>query len=597
MSDSHNEEWSEESKNSLPQDSSGGGRASEGLGASSLEERALEGELEAETSLVPSSEEVLSSEDQPATTLASLTPELALVFGDVPEGMQLTSLEDLPRQDVALLERALGQGSALASIAGTAYLALNKAKGLYRLSRESQEILASGGQLVMSGDGFLGAIRAAGSSEIIAQARWIPAVGPQAALAAVAATTISMWTMQAELERIGKSVKEVQQSLDRIEQRMDADEQHQVEGLTTTLGRAMRTAEAEGKVTQTTWDPVSDTLKDIDKLKVGIQGRLNVHVESLGEPASKMWMDYLEESKDSLVEDLYRQLYILRLAAQYRWLAAGRAIERAKADPGERESAQGQLDQLRDEMSKDIRAYRDVVDAVWRGLHFNYELKQRQRNLLPWRKDVGETLSGVMEDISPIAQYLELRPSPIEEKGVQGLRGSELNWEDYLHSFQFVLREGEELLALTEVLDAGGVDSRDRLVKNSKMLNIAGQFDVMSGMAKLVGSSALRGTTAVLVLTNERLGVLDQAAFAEDPSAAHWWDLNELEGFRIRKNLQMNRVLGAVVYSALLWRASDGEQTWYFKKDLSSMTVEGFREALDKARSRASQTSLAVIEA
>lgn len=206
-------------------------------------------------------------------------------------------------------------------------------------------------------------------------------------------------------------------------------------------------------------------------------------------------------------------------------------------------------------------------------------------------------MTKVVKQISPIAQYLELGPRPIEETKVLGLQGSGLRLEDSLASFQYVLREGEDLLAMTKVLDAGGVDSRDRFVGEVKILNVTGKFDVMPGMAKLAGSSAFRGTSAVLALTSERLGVLDQAAFTEDPSAAQWWELGELEGFRIRKNLQMNRVLGAVVYSALSWRAGDEEQTWYFKKDLSSMTVEGFREALDKARSRASQTSLPAIEA
>src|SRR5699024_11391121 len=67
------------------------------------------------------------------TTLVEVSPGMAVVLGQVPEGLQLVDFGVVPAIDRAQLNQALGSVGNLATISGNLAEAATKAQGLFRV--------------------------------------------------------------------------------------------------------------------------------------------------------------------------------------------------------------------------------------------------------------------------------------------------------------------------------------------------------------------------------------------------------------------------------------------------------------------------------
>lgn len=107
-----------------------------------------------------------------STTLVEVTPGVAVVFGEVPDGLELISLDMVPSFDRAQLSTALGSVGNAGTIVGNVAEAGASAQGLFRVNDATLSLLKSGGQMAAKDGAKLGAIFKNG--ELVAQARFIP---------------------------------------------------------------------------------------------------------------------------------------------------------------------------------------------------------------------------------------------------------------------------------------------------------------------------------------------------------------------------------------------------------------------------------------
>lgn len=163
----------------------------------------------------PGSDEIVDEEDgqvrfdalEPAasTTLVEVTPGVAVVFGEVPDGLELTSLDMVPSFDRAELSTVLGSLGNAGTIAGNVAEAVSSAQGLFRVDQATMSLLKSGGQMAGKDGAKLGAIFKDG--ELVAQARFIPvSMTPAMAIAAIG-PAIAMIALQMQLGEISGLVR------------------------------------------------------------------------------------------------------------------------------------------------------------------------------------------------------------------------------------------------------------------------------------------------------------------------------------------------------------------------------------------------------
>ena len=140
-----------------------------------------------------------------STILMEVADDVVVLFGEVPEGVELVDLDLIPEYDRTQLSRALGSIGNAGTIAGNIAEAVTRAQGLFRLNEATFSLLRSGGELAAKDGAKLGAILKNG--HVIAQARFIPvSVTATAAIAAIG-PAVAMIALQMQLGEISSLVR------------------------------------------------------------------------------------------------------------------------------------------------------------------------------------------------------------------------------------------------------------------------------------------------------------------------------------------------------------------------------------------------------
>ena len=140
-----------------------------------------------------------------STILVEVTPGVAVVFGEVPDGLELISLDMVPSFDRAQLSTALGSLGNAGTIVGNVAEAVSSAQGLFRVNDATLSLLKSGGQMAAKDGAKLGAIFKNG--ELVAQARFIPASMTAATAIAAIGPAVAMIALQMQLGEISGLVR------------------------------------------------------------------------------------------------------------------------------------------------------------------------------------------------------------------------------------------------------------------------------------------------------------------------------------------------------------------------------------------------------
>lgn len=395
-----------------------------------------------------------------STTLIEVTPGVAVVFGEVPPGIELFSLDILPYSDRAQLSTALGSLGNAGTIAGNLGAAAANAQGLFRVNDATMTLLKSGGEMAAKDGAKLGAIVRNG--QIVAQARFIPvALTPATALAAIG-PAVAMIALQIQISEVSSLVQSNIQLSSKTLKAIRNEQLAELDGLVKSVNRAMKEAHELDSMTASVWEPIASIGSNIDKQSSLYRGKVENHTEELRVLDGHARSQYLQLNAEEIVFDTYALLSTLRVHAEYQALRA--AIARTRSINGESESQLFDLitRQIPAEIEGSLLEVRQLANSLVRELRMITDLPGRATRTLTKNRKRAEnsklTSQKVLDAIGPlVAVLLPEAQTPAVPDAVCAPADFDLN--PYLHALSFSLEDGEILLNVAFPYGVGNSNS------------------------------------------------------------------------------------------------------------------------------------------
>lgn len=396
-----------------------------------------------------------------STALVEVLPGTALVFGQVPEGLELLPPALGALNEFGDLTRAIGSASSILNVAGQATQGLQTAQGLVRLAPETVRLLNAGATPLKSGGYNLGSVAGA-NGQIAAQVRWLPATGAGAVgMIAAVAPAIAMMAMQAQLDELTSLAKRNLELTEAVLSTLQHEQWAELVGLEQAVSRALDEAHAIGQVTPLLWENISGSEAALRKHCELYRRHVQRHTAELArrnKPGDLR--DYLERQRTAIFIDLRSLLVAHRSTFQYQVLRLERVRAGAEADVREAallkaiaERAQADYVQITDETVP-------LIDALNRELHLAAEVSTGKRSL-PFgggRKDaaaVARMSQDLLDAVDRLAGLLGAAESPGLPEPEYVDPGDRL--DDDLRILRWHLERGERLLAIATADGPGGI--------------------------------------------------------------------------------------------------------------------------------------------
>ncbi|WP_396643604.1 hypothetical protein, partial [Microbacterium sp.] len=249
------------------------------------------------------------------TTLVEVTPGVAVVFGEVPDGLELISLDMVPSFDRAQLSTALGSFGNAGTIVGNVAEAVSSAQGLFRVNDATLSLLKSGGQMAAKDGAKLGAIFKNG--ELVAQARFIPASMTAATAIAAIGPAVAMIALQMQLGEISGLVRSNIQLTTQTLKAIRNEQWAELEGLAESVDEAVKETRELDAITDSVWEPIAPSGPNIRKQLKLYRKNVAGHVQELGKLDGRARRQYLESNAEAIVFDTYALLSSLKTHAEY----------------------------------------------------------------------------------------------------------------------------------------------------------------------------------------------------------------------------------------------------------------------------------------
>lgn len=174
------------------------------------------------------------------TTLVEISPGMAAVLGEVPDGLQLVDFGVVPAFDRAQLNQALGSVGNLATISGNLAEAAASAQGLFRVNDATLSLLKSGAEMATKDGAKLGAIFKNG--ELVAQARFVPASMTAGTAIGAIGPAVAMLALQMQLTEVSNLVRENIALTSETLKTIQHDQWAELTGLSVNIERAVSEA-------------------------------------------------------------------------------------------------------------------------------------------------------------------------------------------------------------------------------------------------------------------------------------------------------------------------------------------------------------------
>ena len=228
-----------------------------------------------------------------STILMEVADDVVVLFGEIPEGVELLDLGLIPEHDRTQLSRALGSIGNAGTIAGNIAETATSAQGLFRLNEATFSLLRSGGELAAKDGAKLGAILKDG--KVIAQARFTPQT--------LKAIRNEQWS---ELEGLADSIDDASQKVREI-----------------------------GTLTDTLWESIAPMGQPTRKQTRLYRKNVTGHIQEIRKSDGHARRQYLESNAEAIVFETYALLTSLKTHATYQALMAARARKRSETDENE----------------------------------------------------------------------------------------------------------------------------------------------------------------------------------------------------------------------------------------------------------------------
>lgn len=509
------------------------------------------------------------------TTLIEVSPGLAVVLGEAPEGLDLIDLDLIPSADQQSLAAALTAVGTSSGAAGSVSTAMQSVEGLYRLSDESMQLIRSGAELASKDGAKLGTLMK--NSQVHKQALFIPVTNPSVATVVTSlGPTIAMMGLQMQLGEITRlaqtNIALTKQTLKTIRN----EQWSELQGLVEAINEATAEARAIDDMTETVWEPVAASGPLIRKQLKLYRRNVSDHLKALRTLKGKARREFLENNASALVFDTHALLSSLKAYSQYQGLRAALARTRIDTDSSEKKLFERITSTTPTELTESLDEVRELTDALTRELRIIAELPGRKAiPLTRKRRDARAsrlTSKQLLAAIEPLADKLhpavELPDSPAVVCAPE-----DIDLEPYLKILRWFLEDGEELRAIAFPYDAG---TRDPVDSVAALLTrrIDASWDALNpGKLSAVLDKATPGQ--LTAVTDRRLLITTPSYLLRRGQVNQTIPLNEVRFVRSREDHSHS------VRPTLSVITQQEDLRWAFPQDANTDQIDGFASLIE----------------
>lgn len=419
----------------------------------------------------PASSELKISE---STILMEVADDVVVLFGEVPEGVELVDLGLIPEHDRTQLSRALGSIGNAGTIAGNIAEAATSAQGLFRLNEATFSLLRSGGELAAKDGAKLGAILKNG--QVIAQARFIPVSVTAATAIAAMGPAVAMIALQMQLGEISSLVRTSIALTTQTLKAIRNEQWSELESLADSIDDASQKVREIGAITDTLWESIAPMGQSIRK-QMGLYRRnVTGHIQEIRKSGGHARRQYLESNAEAIVFDTYALLTSLKTHATYQALMAAQARKRSETDDNEAKFFEEITRDTPPEIKKSLEKIGQLTESLVRELRIIAELPGRATMpLTKKRRDAKAaklTCAQLLEAIEPLADVLHPAvDTPAVPETV--CAPDDLYLDPYLRVLRWFLEDGEQLHGIAFPYEASANNFSRKLL--SKLVDVAWQ--------------------------------------------------------------------------------------------------------------------------
>lgn len=521
----------------------------------------------------------------PATTLIEVTPGVAVVFGEVPRGLELISLDVLPPFDRTQLATALGSVGNIGAVVGNVAEYVSSAQGLFRVDDATFSLLKSGGKMAGKDGALLGAIFKDGS--VVAQARFIPVSMTAATAIAAIGPAVAMAALQVQLGQISGLVRTNIALTTQTLKTMRNAQWAELEGLAEAVDEAIQESRELDSITESVWDPIAPSGPSIRKQLIAYQKNVAGHVQELGKPNGRARRQYLESHAEAIVFDTHALLRSLKTHAEYQAIRA--AIARTRSD---KEEAESQLfdrivRNLPTEIEESLREIRVLTGSLVRELRIVAELPGRATvPLTKNRKDAKAsrlTCEQLLHAIEPLSNVLH---PAVEQTVIPAsiCAPDDLDLDPYLNILRWFLEDGETLRSVAFPYEEGS-HNLTGVVPAVLARRVDATWDALAPSRAGAVVEKFASSTFVAV-TDRRIVTATPKSLLRRGELSSIYPLSEVRYVRARSNHTSS------VRPTIGIATDRRDVRWMFPAKAADEHVDNFAEVISSGASGATQATL-----
>ena len=409
----------------------------------------------------PTSSDLTTTE---STILMEMADDVVVLFGEVPEGVELVDLDLIPEYDRTQLSRALGSIGNAGTIAGNIAETATRAQGLFRLNEATFSLLRSGGELAAKDGAKLGAILKNG--QVIAQARFIPVSMTATTTIAAIGPAVAMIALQMQLGEISSLVRTSIALTTQTLKAIRNEQWSELESLADSIDDASQKVREIGAITDTLWESIAPMGQSIRK-QMGLYWKnVTGHIQEIRKSDGNTRRQYLESNAEAIVFDTYALLTSLKTHATYQALMATQARKRSETDKKESNLFEKITRDTPSEIKESLEEIGQLTESLVRELRIIAELPGRATMpLTKKRRDAKAaklTCAQLLEAIEPLADALHPAvDTPAVPETVCAPDGLDL--DPYLHVLRWFLEDGEQLHGIAFPYEASAHNFSEKL--------------------------------------------------------------------------------------------------------------------------------------
>ncbi|WP_113718098.1 hypothetical protein [Arthrobacter dokdonensis] len=401
----------------------------------------------------------LGPEEPSESALVEVSPGTALVFGQVPEGLDLIPFSLVSPDDQAAIVDAVAATSGILNVGGQVANGLAQAHGLVRLAPETLKALQAGAAPIQSGGYNIGVL-AAQNGKFTAQVRWLPATGANAVgVVASLGPAVAMMAIQIQLNEISGLVKQNLALTETVLKTVRREQWAELSGLEEAVTEAVNSANIAGGVIPGVWENIAGKEADLRKQRNLFKGHVRDHTVELAQrKGHQERRQYIEKNGEAILLDLYSLLLAHKSWFEYQALRAGRARLRADEDPREEKLLQTIIDNARGEYDRTLNQMSTLLDTLNRELCILSELPGKWTIPFTGARrsagDVGRMAQQLLSAVEKLSGTVRPARTPLEQPNTCYVDDAELLDQD-LRILRWHLDEDENLVAMATARERG----------------------------------------------------------------------------------------------------------------------------------------------